>query len=76
MVLALILNGYTIVLLVAVVVSWFGLSPENPVVRVTRALTEPLLAPIRKVLPAAGGFDFSPMVLLFAIQLVRRFVGA
>ncbi|MGH2536490.1 MAG: YggT family protein [Candidatus Promineifilaceae bacterium] len=34
-------------------------------------LTEPLLAPIRRFLPSAGGLDFSPLVLLILAQLVR-----
>ncbi len=68
------LDLYSLVVLVAVVTSWVGLSRDNPIVRFTGALTEPLLAPIRRVLPAMGGLDFSPMVLLFAIQLLRRFL--
>ena len=72
MILALLIDGYTFVVFVAVVLSWFRLSPDNPIVKVTSALTEPVLEPIRKVLPAAGGFDFSPMVLLLGLQLLRR----
>ena len=37
-------------------------------------LTEPLLAPIRNILPPMGGLDFSPMVLLIAVDLLRRFL--
>ena len=72
MFLVLLLDGYTMVVFASVVLSWFGLSPDNPIVRVTSALTEPVLAPIRKILPAVGGFDLSPMVLLFALQILRR----
>ncbi len=72
MILALILDGYSMIVFVAVVLSWLRLSPDNPVVKITRALTEPVLAPIRKVLPSAGGFDFSPMVLLIGVLLLRR----
>jgi YggT family protein len=35
-------------------------------------LTEPILAPIRNVLPAMGGFDFSPMIVLIAADVLRR----
>ena len=35
-------------------------------------LTEPLLAPVRNILPSMGGFDFSPMVVLIAASLIRR----
>ena len=69
------LDVYSIVVLVAVIASWIQLAPDHPVVRITSALTEPLLAPIRRVLPAFGGFDLSPMVLLLGIQLARRVLG-
>ena len=72
MLLLILINAYTMVVFAAVVLSWLRLSPDNPVVRVTSALTEPVLQPIRKVLPDLGGFDFSPMVLLLALQLLRR----
>jgi YggT family protein len=72
MLLALILDVYSMVVFAAVIVSWLNLSPDNPIVRVTRALTEPVLEPIRKILPDLGGIDLSPMVLLFGIQLLRR----
>jgi YggT family protein len=37
-------------------------------------LTEPILAPIRKILPPMGGLDFSPMVVLIVADLLRRFI--
>lgn len=62
---------YTIIVFVAVITSWLQLPPDNPVVRITRMLTEPLLAPIRKLIPPAGGLDFSPLILLILLQVVR-----
>jgi YggT family protein len=38
-------------------------------------LTDPLYRPIRKILPDFGGIDFSPIVLILAIQIIRRLVG-
>jgi len=72
--LALLFNIYSLIVLVAVIASWANLSPDHPVVRVTRTLTEPLLAPLRRVLPSVGGLDFSPMVLLFGLRLLERLV--
>jgi len=72
MLLVLLIDGYSMVVFLAVILSWFGLSPDNPVVRIVGALTEPVLQLIRKVLPDLGGFDFSPMVLLLGLQLLRR----
>ncbi len=71
MLLARIFDLYSLVILAAVILSWVRLPPDNPIVRVTSALTEPLLAPIRRILPDLGGIDISPMVLLVALRLLR-----
>jgi YggT family protein len=70
--LSLLLDAYSAVVLVSVVLSWLRLSEDNPLLRFTRALTEPALAPIRRLLPSGAGIDISPMVLLLALGLVRR----
>jgi YggT family protein len=62
---------YSIVVLVAVILSWVRLDRRNPLVTITHGLTEPVLAPIRNVLPPTGGMDFSPMVLLLVLQLLK-----
>jgi YggT family protein len=72
--LSLLFNAYSLVVFLAVIASWLRLAPEHPLVRVTSALTEPVLAPIRRVLPSMGGLDFSPMVLLLALRLLARVV--
>ena len=73
--LSLLLNAYSLVVLLAVIASWLKLPPEHPLVRITGALTEPVLAPLRRVLPSVVGLDFSPMVLLFALRLIWRLVA-
>jgi YggT family protein len=69
------LNAYTLVVLVSVVCSWLRLAEDHPVVRISAALTEPALTPIRRLLPSTGGLDISPMVLLMALGLVRRLLA-
>ncbi|MEO8903682.1 MAG: YggT family protein [Polyangiaceae bacterium] len=71
---ALALDAYSLVVLLAVICSWVNLAPDHPVVRFTSRLTEPALEPIRRVLPNIGGMDFSPMLLLFLLRLVKRVV--
>ena len=61
----------SLVVIGAVIVSWMRLPRAHPIVGVIYTLTEPALAPIRRALPAMGGLDFSPMVLLFGLQLLR-----
>ena len=62
---------YSLVVVVAVILSWVPLDRRNPLVTVTRRLTEPVLAPIRQVLPPVAGLDLSPMVLLIALQVLK-----
>ena len=66
------LDLYSVIVLVAVIASWVQLPPSNPIGRIIYGLTEPLLRPIRRVLPPMGGIDFSPVVLLVIVQLVKR----
>jgi YggT family protein len=73
--LSLLFNAYSVVVFLAVIASWLKLPPEHPLVRVTSQLTEPVLAPIRRVLPSFGGLDFSPLLLLFALRLLQRLVA-
>lgn len=67
---------YSFVLLARVLVSWIQLDPYNPIVRLLHQLTEPLLAPIRRLLPPAGMFDLSPIVGFIVILLAERLVVA
>ncbi len=68
------LDLYSLVVIGAVVVSWMRLPRSNPIAGVIYTLTEPALAPIRRALPAGAGLDFSPMVLLIGLQLLRGFL--
>lgn len=61
-------------IILRLVLSWFpNLGPNNPLVRIVYNITEPILAPIRRIVPRTGMFDLTPMVaiiLLFIVQLV------
>ena len=53
-----------------IIVSFF-LSPFHPVRQFLDSIVEPMLRPIRGVLPSVGGFDFSPLILIIVIQLAE-----
>lgn len=55
-----------------VIISWLNLSPYNPIVVALYQITEPILAPIRRVLPQMGMIDLSPMVALIVMMIVQR----
>lgn len=52
--------------------SWF-MSPysNNPVARILRKVTDPILRPLGEIIPPLGGIDISPLVAFFAIQLTQ-----
>ena len=60
---------YTIIVLAQVLVSYF-LPPYNAVRRALDRLVEPVLIPIRRVMPHTGMIDFSPLVLVVGLQLL------
>ena len=64
-------------ILARVLMSWIKVGPGSPFVpllRIIYAITEPILGPIRKVLPKTGMFDFSPIVALLLLDLIRRMI--
>ena len=67
---------YFFIVIGACLISWVNPDPYNPIVRILRNLTEPLLWRIRKYLPFTyrSGLDFSPVVLLLGVQLARMAV--
>ncbi|WP_341991631.1 YggT family protein [Azorhizobium sp. AG788] len=82
-VILLVLQLYVWVLIASAVLSWLiafnVVNAYNPVVRtigdIVFRLTEPVLKPIRSVLPSLGGIDLSPMVLILLIFFIERVIG-
>lgn len=58
-----------VLILVKVVLSYF-MDPFHPIRQSIDRLVEPMLRPIRQVVPSFGRFDFSPLILLILIQIV------
>ena len=71
MILRQIIDLYSLIVFVAIVMSWMQLPPSNPVAQFVHAVTEPVLGPLRRALPSMGGLDFSPMVLLIGLQMLK-----
>jgi YggT family protein len=62
-----------IVFIARALISWFRIGPDSPVWPVANGLyrvTEPVLAPIRRVVPSIGGLDISVLIVVFGIQLI------
>ena len=75
-ILALLIQIFYFVLLIRIILSWVIQSTRNSAVvsiyQITHQLTEPVLAPIRNILPPMGGFDLSPIVLILILGAVQR----
>ncbi len=68
-----ILRLYELVLLGRIITSWIHLDPANPIVDWLHRLTEPVLGPVRRLLPIrAMGIDFSPIIVFVLLSLIRR----
>lgn len=65
---------YIIAMIVQAVMSWVGSSHDNPVAPLLYSLTEPLLRPVRRVVPMIGMIDLSPLVAILLLQVVLIFV--
>jgi YggT family protein len=55
--------------------SWIEPYPKNPVHRFLFRITEPVIAPVRRVIPAVGGIDLSFLVVMLGVGLVIRLVS-
>jgi YggT family protein len=70
------LGLYSWVIIAAALITWVTPDPRNPIVMFLRQVTEPVLAPVRRLLPPwkTGGLDFSPLIVILAIQFVERVI--
>lgn len=71
-----ILNIYYFALLVSIITSWVAQGSHNPAVVLIQQLGEPIMAPFRRLLPAMGGIDFSPMLAFAAIYILQILLNA
>ena len=58
---------------ISVILSYF-MDPYHPIRRGVDNIVEPMLAPLRRVVPTVGMLDFSPLVLILLIQLVKSLI--
>lgn len=70
--LARVLQIYTFVLLVRILITWIpNLDPYNPIVQMLFQVTEPVLEPARKLIPPLGMIDISPIVVFIVLGILQ-----
>jgi YggT family protein len=67
--------GLELLILARVILSWTDPAGRGTVAAWVTGMTEPILAPIRRLLPRTGMLDLSPLVVIIAIGLALRIVG-
>ena len=72
-VLGAILDLYAFILIARALISWVSPGSRNKIVQFLYQITEPVLAPVRQVVPPIGGLDLSLVVVLIVIQVLRAF---
>lgn len=72
--LSLALNVFMVAILIQVVLSWVGQGVHNPITTTIHSLTEPVLRPVRRLIPPMAGMDLSPLVVLISIPLIKMLV--
>jgi YggT family protein len=72
-----VLQLFELVLLARVLLSWFpNIDRSNQIVRLIYDITEPVLRPVREMLPQTGMMDFSPLIVLLVVSLILRLLPA
>ncbi len=61
-------------IIIRCILSFIRHDPYHPLLRFIYDITEPVMAPFRRLVPVAAGLDFSPLIAIMVIELVRRLV--
>ena len=58
-------------IIIRALMSWFNPSPDNPIVRIVYEITEPVLAPLRRIVPRIGMMDITPIVAILLMNVIQ-----
>jgi len=76
-VIGIILNFYMWVIIIRALISWVNPDPYNPIVQLLVKVTEPVLQPIRRLIPGHSiGIDLSPLIAILVVIFLRSFLVA
>ena len=70
-VLGLLINLYFFILIAMIIISWVAPGSRHPAIELIWQVSEPVMAPVRSLLPNMGGIDFSPILLFIIINVVQ-----
>jgi YggT family protein len=68
----LLFTALTFAVFARVLLSWFPMRPDNPIVVILTEITDPILRPLRRIVPSLGMLDITPIVALFLLQILEQ----
>lgn len=71
----LVFNFFLFAIFIQVIVSWIAPGSYNPIIHVLNDISEPLLAPARRLIPPLGGLDLSPMLVILTMLFIMKLFG-
>lgn len=63
-----------IAIVIRIIISWVGGDPYNEIVRIIYSVTEPILAPVRRLPLRFGAIDFSPIIAFFVLRILNALI--
>lgn len=67
-------NILVLAIIARVILSWFSVNPGNPFMTILFHITEPILGPLRRVIPRVGIFDFTPIIAIVLIRVIANLI--
>ena len=64
----------TIAIFARAIISWFPVNPGNRLVALLYQITEPILNPLRRIIPRMGMMDITPIIAIILLQVIARLV--
>jgi YggT family protein len=58
-------------IIIRALMSWFNPGPDNPIARIVYEITEPVLGPLRRIVPKIGMIDITPIVAILLMQVIE-----
>ncbi len=73
------IQAYEFLIFIRVLLSWVNVNPyqptiDHPLVDLLYRITDPVLRPLRRIIPSLGGLDLSPVVALILLEILRQIV--
>jgi YggT family protein len=65
-------NVLILAIIIRALLSWFNMDPRHPIIQTLNSVTEPILEPIRRIMPRLGMIDLSPLVAIFLLVFISN----